>query len=213
MPESRRQARGLPRQQLETRKRAMEEIEKAYRSASEGHQWQAGDLTPQQECVLNELDDASDEMRQWRGITPEDESEKTHQLTDQDTYEKALTRAVRAGLWQHPVVREWLAARRSLGDWDELRRFRKRLEYNVKKPMLKADFWLAFEAQDLIDHGHEPEAIRKALIEKLKHPGPKDRKKWRDYFDLRPEDVERLIARLGHSRQNFYQWLQRLRLI
>ena len=148
----------------------MEAIEKAYRAAAEDHQWKPKGLTPQQESALNEIDDAVDVMWQWRGITPENDFEKRLLLADEDRYEKALTRAVRAGLWQHPIVREWLAARRSLGDWDELRRFRKGLERGVTKTMSKADFWLAFVAADLIKNGHEPEAIRKALIEKLKDP-------------------------------------------
>ena len=191
----------------------MEAIEKAYRAAAEDHQWKPKGLTPQQESALNKLDDAVDVMRQWRGITPENDFEERLLLANQDEYEKALTRAVRAGLWQHPVVREWLAARRSLGDWEGLRRFRLGLERGVDKPMLKADFWLAFAAQGLIDDGHEPEDIRKVLIEKLKDPGSKDREKWEKYFDLTPKDIERLIARLGRSRQNFYQWRQRLSLI
>jgi len=197
----------------EKREHVIEKIAKAYRATAEDHQWQPKGLTPQQESARDELDDASDEMRQWRGISPKDETEKQHQLGDQERYEDALTLAVRAELWQHPVVREWLAARRSLRDRDELRRFRQKLETGVKKPVSKEDFWLTFEVQDLIKNGQKPKAICKILIDKLKDPEPEDLKKWRDYFDLRPEDVESLIARLGHSRQNFYQWLKRLRLI
>ena len=195
------------------REHVIKKIANADRSAAEDHQWQPKGLTPQQKSARDELKEAMSELQWWSGNEPEDEEEKHHQQTDRLAYKRAITRAVRAGLWQHPVVREWLAARRSLGDWEGLRRFRLCLESGVTKTMSKADFWLAFEAGDLIDDGMRPKAICKILIDKLKDPEPEDLKKWRDYFDLRPEDVESLIARLGHSRQNFYQWLKRLRLI
>lgn len=205
----------MPESPIKKRERVLEEISKAYRTAAEAHQWQQPkDLTQEQKRTLKELEDAWEEVRQWYGDSPQDDSEKNYQLADQAIYKTSLRRAARAGLWGHPILRAWLTARRSLGDWDELRRFRLGLESGVEKPMSKADFWLAFEAQGLIDDdGHGPEVIRKALIEKLKDPEPEDLKKWREYFDLRPEDVERLIARLEHSRQNFHKWLKRLRLI
>lgn len=208
MPESRKQAGVQSRQQIEARERSMKEIAEAYRSASEGHQWQQPKgLTHQQERALNELEEAVSELQGCRGIEPEDEEERHHQQINQDIYEEAITRAVRAGLWQHPVVREWLAARRSLGDWEELRRFRLGLERGVKKPMLKEDFWIAFEAQGLIARGKGPEAIHTALIDKLKSD-----EKPQEWFDLRPEEIERLIDRLQCSRQNFHRWLKRLKI-
>lgn len=203
----------MPESPIEKRKRVLEKIEKTYHSGSEEHQWQAKGLTRQQERALNDLDEALEEMGQWRGISPADEVEKNHQITDQAIYERALTRAVQAGLWRHPVVRAWLAARRSLGDRQALRRFRRGLERGVKKPMSKGDFWIAFEAHDLINQRRGPEAIRKALIKKLKDPKPEDRKKWEEYFDLAPKEIARLIRRLEYSRQNFHQRLKRLKLI
>ena len=214
MPQSRRQARVPPRHQLETRKRAMEEIAEAYRSASEAHQWQQPkDLTQQQKRALNELEDAWEEVRQWYGDYPQDESERNYQLADQTRYNTSLRRAAWAGLWGHPILRAWLTARRSMGDWEELRRFRLGLERGVDKPMSKEDFWLAFERQRLIDDEHEPETIRKILIDNLKDPEPEDLERWRDYFDLHPEDIKSLVTRLERSRQNFHKWLKRLRLI
>ena len=214
MPKSRRQARVPPREQLKTRERAMEEIAEAYRSASEAHQWQQPkDLTQQQKRALNELEDAWEEVRQWYGDYPQDESERNYQLADQTRYNTSLRRAAWAGLWGHPILRAWLTARRSMGDWEELRRFRLGLERGVDKPMSKEDFWLAFERQRLIDDEHEPETIRKILIDNLKDPEPEDLERWRDYFDLHPEDIKSLITRLERSRQNFHKWLKRLRLI
>ena len=205
---------------IERRERVLEKIEKAYRAAAEDHQWRPKGVTLQQERVLRELEEAAEELRLWEDLAPENEDlapenkvDKQHQLDDQTRYEKALIKAIRAKLWNHPIVRAWFAARRSLGDWDELRRYRLKLETGVDKPMSKEDFWLAFEAHDLIDDGHKPEAIRKILIKKLKDPEPEDWDKWRDYFDLRPKDVERLIARLQqHSQQNFHKWLKHLKL-
>lgn len=203
----------MPESPVEKRKRVLEGIEKTDRSGSEEHQWQAKGLTRQQERALNDLEEAVSELQGWRGIEIADEEDRHHQQSDQFIYERAITRAVRARLWQHPVVREWLAARRSLGDWEGLRHFRLGLESGVTKTMSKADFWIAFEARDLIDQGDGPEAMREALIKKLKDPKSKGRKKWEEYFDLAPTDIERLIDRLEGSRQNFHQWLKRLRLI
>ena len=208
MPESRKQAGVQSRQQIEARERSMKEIAEAYRSASEDHQWQQPKgLTRQQQRALKELEDAWEEVRQWCGDDPQNESERKHQLADQARYKKAIMRTVRAELWHHPIVRAWLAARRSLGDWEELRRFRLGLEHGVKTPMSKDDFWVAFEAHDLIDRGDGPEAIRAALIDKLKSEKPQE------WFDLNPGEIARLIGRLDCSRQNFHQWLRRLKII
>ena len=146
-------------------------------------------------------------MRQWEDISPEDEIESDTQLDDQARYEKAQKRAIRGELCGHPIVRAWLAARRSLGDWDELRRLRLRLESGVDKPMSKADFWIVVEAQNFIDRGDGPEAVRRALIKKLKSETPLE------WFDLSSEEIERLLDRLDCSRQNFHRWLKRLGII
>ena len=98
MPESRKQAGVQSRQQIEARERSMKEIAEAYRSASEGHQWQPKGLTPQQKRALNELEEAVSELQGWRGIEPEDEEERHHQQIDQDIYEEAITRAVHGHL-------------------------------------------------------------------------------------------------------------------
>ncbi len=71
---------------------------------------------------------------------PENDDEKKHQLADQANYEKALMRVYRVGLSDHPVVQEWLAARRSLGERKKLRSFRLGLERDVKETMSKEDF-------------------------------------------------------------------------
>ena len=88
-----------------------------------------------------------------------------------------------------------------------MRRFRLGLERDVKKTMSKEDFWIIFEARDLIKQGYGPEAIHMALIEKLNAEKPPE------WYDLATEEIEGLIDRLQCSRQNFFQWLQRLKLI
>ena len=125
----------------------------------------------------------------------------------QNQGEKALARAIRVGLWCHPVVKTWLAARRSLGERKKLRSFRLGLERDVKAPMSKEDFWIVFEAQGLIDQGYKPEAIRLGLTHKLKTEKPQE------WFDLAPEEINGLIDRLQCSQQNFHRWLRRLKLI
>ncbi len=173
----------------------------------EDQQWQARNLTPQQERAVEDLDAAVVEMQHWHGITPGNQDEKNHQLTDQANYEKARDRAIRVGLWGHPVVKTWLSARRSLGEREELRRFRRGLELGVKKTMSKEDFWIVFEAQGLLDQGHGPGAIHAALIEMLKT------EKEQEWFDLTPEEINELIKRLNCTQQNFHRWLQRLKVI
>lgn len=173
----------------------------------EDQQWQVRNLTPQQERAIEDLDAAMVEMQHWHDITPGNQDEKNHQLTDLVNYEKALARAIRVGLSDHPVVQTWLAARRSLGDREELRRFRLGLERGVKKTMSKEDFWIVFEAQGFIDQGHGPEAIHRALIDKLKTENPQE------WFDLSPEETKQLADRLDCSQQNFHRWLRRLKLV
>ncbi len=197
----------MPETPVDKRRRALEKIWETRRSAPENQQWQARDLTPQQERAVEDLDAAVAEMQRWHDITAADQDEKNHQLADQVNYEKALARAIWVGLDRHPVVQLWLAARRSLGDRKELRRFRLSLERGVKKTMSKEDFWVVFEAQGLIDDGHKPEAIRKTLIEKLKT------EESQECFDLAPEEINGLIDRLDCSQQNFHRWLRRLKLI
>ena len=90
---------------IEKRKRILEEISKVDRSAAEDHRWRPKGVTPQQERMLIELEEAAEEVRQWEGVSPEDEYEKNRQLNDQARYERALMKAIREKLWDQPIVR------------------------------------------------------------------------------------------------------------
>jgi len=56
-------------------------------------------------------------------------------------YERAVRRAIRAGLTEHPLIKEWIQNRRLLGERDVLRRV-KGLEKGVKRPITMKDLQL-----------------------------------------------------------------------
>ena len=49
-------------------------------------------------------------------------------------YEKEMLKAIQAGLTAHPLVEEWVDARKAFGDWETLRKPRMGLERGVKRP-------------------------------------------------------------------------------
>ena len=162
------------------------------------------------------LADAAEQMRRWHGVSA-DQIEKRREMYDADwaEYDKAIGRAIRAGQFEHPLVREWISERRSLGERTALRKYRLGLERGVKKGMSKEDFFVAFEAGGFIqkkykvDEGRRnPEAIRRSIINKLLISKPEH------WFDLSDSEIEKLRARLKDMpRQNFHRLLRRLHVL
>jgi hypothetical protein len=81
-------------------------------------------------------------------------------------YERAIIRTLRAGLVKHKIVAAWIAARRSVGDYDALRRLRCGLENDMPDRIDEADLWLALEAATLLEGGLSPPEIQLVLLRK-----------------------------------------------
>ena len=183
--------------------------------------------------INDELEDAAREMEPWGRLTEEEITNNSEYTEDRNRFEKAVGRAIRKGLTPHPIVREWLAIQRSFGDWDALRRFRRRLETGVDRPMSKEDSWIAFYAWDAVDKNVKKEELRRILIRKLrdlekemrakqnKAPGsvsanehthiPSPEPEPEKWFDLNLDEITKLRLRLKNkSRQNFHQLLKRI---
>ncbi len=168
---------------------------------------------PQETPVEIALADAAEQMRHSHGV-PTDQKDREIYAADRAQYEKAIGRAIRAGQFEHPLVREWISERRSLGERDALRKFRMGLEGGAKRTMSKQNFWVAFEAgnlahpEDAAKKGERPEAILRALIRKLSISQPAS------WFDLNDAEIAKLRARLKDMpRQNFHRLLRRLHVI
>jgi len=130
--------------------------------------------------------------------------------------DRSIGKAVRAGIIKHPIVRDWLAARRSLGDREILRnRFRaNRVERGVDGPMREEDFWVTIEGKLQAENKKGPEAIRRSLVHKLRY-GILDVEFISDtpplQFNMTAHDREQLAKRLeAMSRSGFYKLLKRL---
>ena len=162
-----------------------------------------GPLSPSQTRAKENLKDALDRLRDWDGAAPEkiEQDRETFDLCLAD-YEKAMIRAIRVGLTDHPAVKEWIAVHCALGDRKALRRAQSGVEKGVKRPMTRVNLWLANESRPLRDQGKEPEAIRRTLINELGDA---------NFWDLPVKDARKLRDRLkGMSRQGFHKLLASL---
>lgn len=203
----------MSRSQTERRAKALEQIAKNSRRARGRNASKIADPTRKQERALSDLKFAAKQMRRWRNASAEEVEDRRQEFSqDLADYEKAVVRAIRAGLINHPDVRAWISAQRSLGEWDALRRFRLGLERGTRKMLSKQDFWIKFEAVPLTEQGKTPEQIHRSLRHKLKFPKPEDRKKREDWIGLNRKEIEDLADRLDCTRQNFHRLLVRLRI-
>ena len=155
--------------------------------------------------ILDDLENAARQMQHYYGW-PFDRLEENQDQYEADLheYERAVVRTIRARLWHHPIVQMWISARRSLGERDELRRFRlPGLERDAKRPWSKDDLWLAYEAGDRRCGGEKIETIRRYLIGKLEKEEPDP------LLGLEAADIKRLLRRLK-TPQNFHKWFKRV---
>ena len=106
-----------------------------------------------------------------------------------ETYERAVIRAIRAGLVDHKIVAAWIAARRSVGDYDALRRRRCGLEDDMPDSIDEADLWLALEAAVPLEEGQSLPKIWPVLLRKAEDAEanlrPKLRSRLRSIRNLR----------------------------
>ena len=148
-------------------------------------------MKPRQARVLQQLEDAFDQMRAYDGRPAVELEDSPEFATDLMTFDRALGAAIRAGLQDHDLVKPWLAANKDLGQRDFLRRIQKGLEAGVRRPLKLSDMWLSGEADRLIEeakHGaefrgrpykHRPQHIRMQLVKSLE-AGSADRWLGRD---------------------------------
>ncbi|MBT3990521.1 MAG: hypothetical protein HOE97_08385 [Rhodospirillaceae bacterium] len=174
------------------------------------HECQAFELknpSPKQERALRALDEAIEDMNEagWLVESNLIDAEQIF-LAENSNLARAVIKAMNADLLDHPLVRNWITNLKIFGEWDELRRFkRKRLEKEVKRPPSKEDFWLRFEAQSLLDEGIGPQKIRQLLLRKLRL------NKVPEWFDISSSDRQKLIKYIKDlTRQGFSQKLKRL---
>lgn len=143
--------------------------------------------------IVVDLEEAAREMRRrWRKKSVGQLGEQFE--FDKAEFDKAVERAIRAGLDDHPVVRDWIASARSVGDWAKLRAFRRRFETGIRQELKKDTFWILFEAADYLEE-NSVESTRRHLVRKLNgylegHETPPE------YFDLTREDLVGLRKRL-----------------
>jgi hypothetical protein len=148
------------------------------------------------ETVIEKLTEAHRDFAHWHGKSPPTKAPgRTMLRDDYREYERAVGRAIRAGVTKHPLVADWIRARRSVGDYNALRRFRLGLEAGMEPEIDEADLWIALKAADLIDEGKSLEVIRGRLLGARVGA---------------PKEIRPLIAsRLG-SKQNLQRRLGRL---
>lgn len=157
--------------------------------------------------IEQDLKYSAESMRRWHGANWGALERRLSEFeADVGEHERTVRRAIRAGMVDHPIVAKWLEGRRTLGEWDWLRRFRLGLERGVRKPMSPEDFWVSYHASELAEQRKKPESIRRALCRKLALGSPPE-----DWFGLGPTAIARLRERLNRMpRQNFNRLLLRL---
>ena len=148
------------------------------------------------EQVIQNLIDAHEGFAIWHCKNPDaDQNSREIFKDDYRTYERAVVRAIRAGLVNHPLVRDWIAARRSVGDYDALRRLRRGFEAGMSPEIDAADCWIALEAHDLIERGLSVEGVRRKLVVKAARA---------------PKEIKQVVLRRIRSKQNLHRRLAEL---
>ena len=197
------------------RKSAIESIVKSSRTerakAEDPH-----NLPEQKDRLVTDIKDAGEQMKQWAGASAARIFANLEMYKADDAqYEKAIGKAIRQGRFDIPQVRAWIAACRSVGDRETLRRYKdQRLERGVKGGISKEDLWLLYESHDLIDGKRGYKAIRRALINRITGADEKALRRWKEEFGFEGNELKILRARLKlTSLQNFRKWCKRLGIL
>lgn len=145
--------------------------------------------------ALEEVKDTLGGLMRWHGKTHEEiEKDREDFYLCYADYTKAMLRAIRAGLSDHPLVKPWLVAQRAVGNRDTLRRARSGVEKGIKRPWTKADVRLWDEIRRLAEEHEEQEGAKLSQARARKFL------------------VARTIIR-RMSRQGFHKLLKRLNLL
>ena len=165
------------------------------------------DATPKKNRALVDLEDAAETM-ELAGWHTERDPKQAHEVfkADAESFDKAIKKAIKAGLTDHPLIRDWISNKRTFGEWDNLRPFKRlHLEKGVIRTPTKEGFWIRFEAQSMSDDGKGPQEIRRKLIKKLSENDVPD---WFEMSGPERSELRKYLARV--SRQAFRQKLKRL---
>src|SRR2546430_1050099 len=116
--------------------------------------------------IVRKLNDADQQFLRWDGYSPD--AKRPEELerfrADYLEYERAIGRAIRAGLVDHPKVAAWVSGRRSIGDRGGLRKFGCGFEAGIPRGIDEADLWIASKSADFIEGGMSLEQIRRKLL-------------------------------------------------
>ena len=107
-------------------------------------------LSRSQARALENVKDTLERMMEWHGKTKEEiETDPCRFNLCYEDFKKAMIRAVRAGLADHPAVKPWVLAQRGIGNRKTLRRARSGVEKGMKPSLTDADVRLWGEIHDL----------------------------------------------------------------
>ena len=140
-----------------------------------------------------DLEDVLEGMMRWHDKTYDELKDDELFLVAYRDYEKAMIRAIRVGLIDHPAVQEFIHTRRSIGSWAALRRARSGVEKGVRA-MSAEDVYLRHDIVKLVEDYEQ------------KHGKP-----------LSQSHARRLLIARGRlpkaTRQNFHKLVKRLQLL
>jgi hypothetical protein len=148
--------------------------------------------------ILKNLVEAQKSFGRWHRYNSRAGDQLSHREFAEayEVYERAVIRAIGAGLVDHKIVAAWIRARRSVGDYEALRRLRRGLEIGMPRSIDEADLWLAMEAAVPLEDGHSLPEIWPLLLRKAEEAEanlrPKLRSRLREIRNLR-----RRLARMG----------------
>jgi len=129
--------------------------------------WQQ--LTPAQQRSLARIFEIMVvELQPYQGMTPDqdaemDEAERRHRRTAYRALDKAILKAIRLGIRDHPLIQEWYAVTARRGDRETLRRAKIGLEKGVKPPLPYAEAKLEVTIIDLYKAGMHLQEIHRTL--------------------------------------------------
>ena len=125
-------------------------------------------------------------MKKWDGVLLAENKDTLEDLRlHLRDYDRAMARAIRAGLADHPdaeptvrrVIAQYITVSRLLGQWDLLRRARSGVQKGVRRPVPQADLRLwdkirCVAAEYERRHGRPPtqSMLRKLLVAKMAIP-------------------------------------------
>lgn len=126
-------------------------------------------LTPPQRRILVKIFDIlTEEFQPYCDMTPDqdeemDEEERRYRRTAYRAYDKAILKAIRLGIRDHPLIQDWYAVTAGRGDRKTLRRPKMGLERGVEPPLPYAEAKLEVTIIDVYKTGKSLRKIHRTL--------------------------------------------------